>query len=54
MLANDDAYREVFLADGVLGAMSKEALHINTATISLAFGKELAARGSDRLGTMIL
>src|SRR5579872_5513947 len=32
MLANDAAYREAFLAAGVLDAMPKGAVHINMAT----------------------
>jgi 3-hydroxyisobutyrate dehydrogenase-like beta-hydroxyacid dehydrogenase len=44
MLANDASYREAFLAAGVLDAMSKDAVHINMATVSVALGKELAER----------
>jgi 3-hydroxyisobutyrate dehydrogenase-like beta-hydroxyacid dehydrogenase len=42
MLANDAAYREAFVAGGVLDAMPKGAVHINMASISVALGKELA------------
>lgn len=48
MLANDAAYREVFLAGGLAEAMAKGALHINMATISVALGKELAERHRQR------
>ena len=48
MLANDAAYREVFLAGGLVDAMAKGALHINMATISVALGRELAERHSQR------
>jgi 3-hydroxyisobutyrate dehydrogenase-like beta-hydroxyacid dehydrogenase len=42
MLANDAAYREVFLDGGLVDSMSKSAVHINMASISVALGKELA------------
>jgi 3-hydroxyisobutyrate dehydrogenase-like beta-hydroxyacid dehydrogenase len=48
MLANDAAYREVFLAGGVLDGCPNGALHINMATISVALGKELAKRHRER------
>ena len=58
MLANDAAYREVFLAGGVLDATPKGALHINMATISVAFGKELTerhqARGVDYVAAPVM
>jgi 3-hydroxyisobutyrate dehydrogenase-like beta-hydroxyacid dehydrogenase len=58
MLANDAAYREAFLAAGVLDAMSKDAVHINMATVSVALGKELAerhrARGVDYIAAPVM
>ena len=42
MLANDVAYREVFVAGGVLDAMQKGSVHINMASISVALLRRLA------------
>lgn len=42
MLANDDAVRAVFFADGALEAMPSTAVHVNCATISVALAEELA------------
>lgn len=41
MLANDAAVREVILGGGVLDALSKDAVHVNHATISVALATEL-------------
>ncbi|MDB6090575.1 MAG: 3-hydroxyisobutyrate dehydrogenase and related beta-hydroxyacid dehydrogenase [Gammaproteobacteria bacterium] len=50
MLGDDDALRAVLLDSGVLGRASGGALrvHINMATISVAFADELAARHAER------
>jgi 3-hydroxyisobutyrate dehydrogenase-like beta-hydroxyacid dehydrogenase len=42
MLANDEATRSVILDQGVLEAASPGLIHLNLATISVAFAKELA------------
>ena len=47
MLADDAALRHVILASGVLGRAPRNALHINMATISVAFAKELAQAHAD-------
>jgi len=44
MLADDDAVRAVLFGHGALDAMTKGAVHVNHATISVAFAKELAAK----------
>jgi 3-hydroxyisobutyrate dehydrogenase-like beta-hydroxyacid dehydrogenase len=43
MLANDAAVRSVFIDQGVLNAAPAGLLHLNLATVSVAFAKELAA-----------
>ncbi len=42
MLANDDAVRTVFLADGALEGIPTTAVHVNCATVSIALAEELA------------
>jgi 3-hydroxyisobutyrate dehydrogenase-like beta-hydroxyacid dehydrogenase len=42
MLANDEAIRAVIIDQGVLDAASKKLIHLNLATISVAFARELA------------
>jgi 3-hydroxyisobutyrate dehydrogenase-like beta-hydroxyacid dehydrogenase len=48
MLADDAAIRAVLLDGGALDAMTKGAVHVNHATISVAFAKELAAKHRER------
>lgn len=48
MLANDQAVRDVFFADGLLDAMDKGIVHVNHATISVALARELAAEHAKR------
>jgi 3-hydroxyisobutyrate dehydrogenase-like beta-hydroxyacid dehydrogenase len=43
MLANDQVMRDVGLAGPLLGRCAKGLIHVNLATISVAFAKELAA-----------
>ena len=43
MLADDDATRAVLLGSGVLDAMAPGSIHVNMATVSVAFARELAA-----------
>jgi 3-hydroxyisobutyrate dehydrogenase-like beta-hydroxyacid dehydrogenase len=44
MLADDAAIRAVLVDGGALGAMTKGAVHVNHATISVAFARTLAAK----------
>ncbi len=48
MLANDAAVRAVILDQGVLDAAPPGLLHLNLATISVAFAQELAAEHHKR------
>jgi 3-hydroxyisobutyrate dehydrogenase-like beta-hydroxyacid dehydrogenase len=48
MLADDAAIRAVLVDGGALDAMTNGAVHVNHATISVAFAKELAARHRER------
>jgi 3-hydroxyisobutyrate dehydrogenase-like beta-hydroxyacid dehydrogenase len=48
MLADDAALRAVLFDAGALEAMTKGAVHVNHATISVAFAKELAAKHRER------
>jgi 3-hydroxyisobutyrate dehydrogenase-like beta-hydroxyacid dehydrogenase len=43
MLANDEAVRSAVLDSGLLDALPEGAVHVNMATVSVAFAKELAA-----------
>jgi 3-hydroxyisobutyrate dehydrogenase-like beta-hydroxyacid dehydrogenase len=43
MLADDDATRAVLLEGGVLDAMAPGSIHVNMATVSVAFAREMAA-----------
>ena len=43
MLADDDATRAVLLDGGVLAAMAPGSIHVNMATVSVAFAREMAA-----------
>jgi 3-hydroxyisobutyrate dehydrogenase-like beta-hydroxyacid dehydrogenase len=43
MLANDAAVRSVLIDQGVLDAAPAELIHLNLATVSVAFAQELAA-----------
>ena len=43
MLADDDATRAVLLDGGVLDAMAPGSIHVNMATVSVAFAREMAA-----------
>jgi 3-hydroxyisobutyrate dehydrogenase-like beta-hydroxyacid dehydrogenase len=42
MLADDAATREVMLDGGVLDAMAPGSIHVNMATVSVAFAREMA------------
>lgn len=48
MLADDGAVRAAVLDGGVLDAMPAGSVHVNMATVSVAFAKELAARHAER------
>jgi len=48
MLADDGALRAVLIEGGALDAMPANSVHVNHATISVAFAKELAARHRER------
>lgn len=48
MLADDHAVRGVVFDAGVLDAMPAGSVHVNMATVSVAFAKELAARHAER------
>lgn len=48
MLANDDALRAVVIDQGVLDAASPGLIHLNFATVSVAFAQELAALHRER------
>jgi 3-hydroxyisobutyrate dehydrogenase-like beta-hydroxyacid dehydrogenase len=48
MLADDAALRAVFVDGGALDAMAKGAVHVNHATISVAFAKAFAAMHRER------
>lgn len=43
MLADDAATRAVFVDGGVLNAMAPGSIHVNMATVSVAFAREMAA-----------
>jgi len=43
MLADDDATRAVLVDGGVLDAMAPGSIHVNMATVSVAFAREMAA-----------
>jgi 3-hydroxyisobutyrate dehydrogenase-like beta-hydroxyacid dehydrogenase len=48
MLADDDANREVLVAGGVLDRAARDLIHVNLATVSVAFAKELALLERER------
>lgn len=48
MLADDDAVREVIVDSGLLDALPEGAVHVNLATVSVAFARALAARHAER------
>jgi 3-hydroxyisobutyrate dehydrogenase-like beta-hydroxyacid dehydrogenase len=48
MLANDAAIRSVILDQGVLDAAAPGLIHVNLATVSVAFAQELAALHRER------
>ena len=48
MLADDGALRAVLIDGGVLEALPRGSVHVNHATISVAFAKELAALHRER------
>jgi 3-hydroxyisobutyrate dehydrogenase-like beta-hydroxyacid dehydrogenase len=48
MLADDNATRSVLLDGGVLAAMAPGSIHVNMATVSVAFARELAALHIER------
>ena len=48
MLADDSALRAVLIDGGVLDALPRGSVHVNHATISVAFAKELAALHRER------
>lgn len=48
MLANDEAVRSVFLADGALEAFRSTTVHVNCATISIALAAELTELHHER------
>ena len=43
MLADDDVTRAVLIDGGVLAAMAPGSIHVNMATVSVAFAREMAA-----------
>ncbi len=48
MLANDEAVRSAVLDSGLLEALPEGAVHVNMATVSVAFAQELAALHAGR------
>jgi 3-hydroxyisobutyrate dehydrogenase-like beta-hydroxyacid dehydrogenase len=48
MLADDETLRSVLIGQGVLERASKGLIHVNLATISVAFARELASLHRDR------
>ncbi|WP_426119579.1 NAD(P)-dependent oxidoreductase [Pseudomonas sp. DSP3-2-2] len=48
MLADDHALREVLLESGLLDTLKAPLIHINMATIAVAFAEELAALHAER------
>ena len=48
ILANDDAVREVFVASGALDRAAKGLIHVNMATVSVAFVHDLVALHRER------
>jgi 3-hydroxyisobutyrate dehydrogenase-like beta-hydroxyacid dehydrogenase len=48
MLADDDATRAVLVDGGVLDAMAPGSIHVNMATVSVAFAREMAALHMER------
>jgi 3-hydroxyisobutyrate dehydrogenase-like beta-hydroxyacid dehydrogenase len=48
MLADDDALREVLIDSGLLDRLAPPLIHVNMATISVAFAEELASRWKAR------
>jgi 3-hydroxyisobutyrate dehydrogenase-like beta-hydroxyacid dehydrogenase len=48
MLADDDATRAVLVDGGVLDAMAPGSIHVNMATVSVAFAREMAALHVER------
>jgi 3-hydroxyisobutyrate dehydrogenase-like beta-hydroxyacid dehydrogenase len=48
MLADDDATRAVMVDGGVLDAMAPGSIHVNMATVSVAFAREMAALHAEK------
>ncbi len=48
MLADDDAVRAALIGQGVLDRMRRGSIHVNLATVSVAFAKELARLHRER------
>jgi 3-hydroxyisobutyrate dehydrogenase-like beta-hydroxyacid dehydrogenase len=48
MLSDDDATRSVVVDGGVLDAMAPGSIHVNMATVSVAFAREMAALHVER------
>jgi 3-hydroxyisobutyrate dehydrogenase-like beta-hydroxyacid dehydrogenase len=48
MLADDNATRAVLVDGGVLDAMAPGSIHVNMATVSVAFAREMAALHMDK------
>lgn len=48
MLADDDAVRAVLIGQGVLDRMRAGSVHVNFATVSVAFARELARRHEEQ------
>jgi 3-hydroxyisobutyrate dehydrogenase-like beta-hydroxyacid dehydrogenase len=48
MLADDDAYRTVFLESGLLDRLPEGTIHVNMATISVVLARELAEAHAKR------
>jgi 3-hydroxyisobutyrate dehydrogenase-like beta-hydroxyacid dehydrogenase len=48
MLSDDDVTRQVLLDGGVLDAMAPGSIHVNMATVSVAFAREMAALHLER------
>jgi 3-hydroxyisobutyrate dehydrogenase-like beta-hydroxyacid dehydrogenase len=48
MLADDASTRAVFVDDGALGALPRDAVWVNMATVSVDFAREMAALSAER------
>ncbi|WP_193165323.1 NAD(P)-dependent oxidoreductase [Microbulbifer hainanensis] len=48
MLSDDTAVRDLLLDGGILAGMRRESIHVNMATVSLRFARELASAHAER------